>query len=99
MVEAALNVAAELLLEHDAYGVDICRDGNRGPFAAPQGCYRCRPLEADDDRWLCLSIEDDAQWAALTEHVHDPRLAKSDWSTVAARRVDHDAIDAEIVEE
>ena len=40
MVDAALNVAAEQVIEHSAYGSLLQRDGNRGPTAAPQNLYR-----------------------------------------------------------
>ncbi|MDZ4265555.1 MAG: CoA transferase, partial [Mycobacterium sp.] len=36
MVDAALNVAAEQVIEHSAYGALLQRCGNRGPTAAPQ---------------------------------------------------------------
>src|SRR6202011_1189069 len=36
MVESALNVAAEMLVEHSRNGIEMCRDGNRGPGASPQ---------------------------------------------------------------
>ena len=45
MVDAALNVAAEQVVEHSAYGALLGRDGNRGPTAAPQNLY----LAADTD--------------------------------------------------
>ena len=45
MVDAALNVAAEQIVEHSAYGALLERDGNRGPTAAPQNLY----LTADAD--------------------------------------------------
>ena len=41
MFEAALNIAAEPVIEWTAYGNRIARDGNRGPAAAPQGLYAC----------------------------------------------------------
>ena len=52
MVEAALNVAAQLVVEHSAYGRTLMRDGNRGPMAAPQGVYR----SAGDDRWVAIAV-------------------------------------------
>ena len=42
MVESALNVAAEMLVEYSRNGIEMRRDGNRGPGASPQGVYRCR---------------------------------------------------------
>ena len=35
--------------------------GNRDPMFAPQGCYPA----AGDDRWLALTVRDDAAWPKL----------------------------------
>ena len=45
MVDAALNVGAEQIVEHSAHGAVLERAGNRGPGAAPQNLY----LSADVD--------------------------------------------------
>jgi len=90
MVEAALNVAAEQVVEHTASGRLLVRDGNRGPVAAPQGVYQ----GSGDDRWLALAVADDEQWTRLggvlgqPEWARDPALA-----TVEGRRAAHDQID------
>ncbi|MEE8337288.1 MAG: CoA transferase [Dehalococcoidia bacterium] len=62
--------------------------GNRHARHAPQGAYQC----AGDDRWLTLTVVDDARWAALCELIGDPDLA-SRHASVDARREHHDAID------
>jgi len=91
MVEAALNAAAEMVLEYGAYGARLTRDGNRGPVGAPQNLYPCRGT----DRWLALAVSSDDQWRALVGALgappwsHDPALA-----TAAGRRALHDRIDA-----
>jgi crotonobetainyl-CoA:carnitine CoA-transferase CaiB-like acyl-CoA transferase len=56
MVESALNVAAEMLVEYSRNGIELRRDGNRGPGASPQGVYPCR----GDDEWVALAAMDDA---------------------------------------
>src|SRR5439155_26342530 len=52
MVEAAVNVAAEQVIEYDNTGTLRTRTGNRSPLAAPQGVYRCE----GNDRWVALSV-------------------------------------------
>jgi len=42
MVDAALSISAEQIIEYTAYGVLLERAGNRGPTAAPQNLYRTR---------------------------------------------------------
>lgn len=75
MVEAALNVAAEMLVEYSHNGIIMRRNGNRGPGAAPQGVYRCR----GDDEWLALAAMDDAARTALAGLLERPDLTPNDW--------------------
>jgi crotonobetainyl-CoA:carnitine CoA-transferase CaiB-like acyl-CoA transferase len=90
MLEAALATAAELVIEHSAYGVALHRDGNRGPVAAPQGVYAC----AGQERWIALAVTDDDQWRALRTVLGDPPWAQDPaLSTAAGRRARHDRID------
>jgi len=66
------------------------RIGDRHPWLAPQGCYRC----AGNDEWCVVSVHDDEEWAALCRAIGrpglagDPRFASND-----ARMRNHDAID------
>jgi crotonobetainyl-CoA:carnitine CoA-transferase CaiB-like acyl-CoA transferase len=71
MVEAALNVAAEALLESSVSSVEPRRNGNRGPGASPQGVFRC---EGDDD-WIAVSVLNDGSWPALATLIGRPELA------------------------
>jgi crotonobetainyl-CoA:carnitine CoA-transferase CaiB-like acyl-CoA transferase len=93
LVEAALNVAAEQVIEYSAYGQLLTRAANRGPCAAPQGVYRC----AEEDGYLALAVATDAQWQTLCglmdeeEWSGDPALGSA-----RGRREAHDEIDARI---
>jgi crotonobetainyl-CoA:carnitine CoA-transferase CaiB-like acyl-CoA transferase len=93
MVEAALNAAAEQVIERSAYGTLLHRDGNRGPVAAPQGVYRCR----GDEQWLALAVATDAQWRGLLAALSDPEWAADPTlAGVAGRRSAHDRLDEEL---
>ena len=100
LVEPALNLAAEQVIEWSAHGVLLTRARNRGPAAAPQGCYRCRgeaasSREAADEPWVAIACADDAQWAGLRAALGDPEWARAPGlETDAGRRAAHDAIDA-----
>ncbi|WP_413755641.1 CoA transferase [Streptomyces sp. MMBL 11-3] len=59
---------------------------NRSPHAVPHGVYPA----AGDDRWVAVSVTDEAQWHALTRLVELP-CADGD---LAARRAHEDGIDA-----
>jgi crotonobetainyl-CoA:carnitine CoA-transferase CaiB-like acyl-CoA transferase len=97
MVESALNVAAEMLVEYSRNGIELRRNGNRGPGANPQGVYPCQ----GDDQWVALATLDDAARAALAGLIGRPDLDSdgaddidkliSDWT---ARRSVADAVDA-----
>ena len=90
LVEPGLNLAAEQVIEYSAYGRLLERDWNRGPVAAPQGCYRC-----GDGSWLALAVASDEQWQALRRALGDPDWARdAKLSSAAGRRAEHDAIDA-----
>ena len=63
--------------------------GNRDARMAPQGCYALPGV----DRWLVLSIRDNADWQVLCTHIN-----RLDWSamSVGDRHSRHDEIDAAI---
>ncbi|ORV62768.1 acyl-CoA hydratase [Mycobacterium europaeum] len=101
MVEAALNVAAEMLVEYSRNGIKMRRNGNRGPGANPQGVYRCR----GEDDWVALAAVDDDARAALARLLGRPDLGADDWreqpdeidkliSDWTARRAVTEAVDA-----
>ena len=94
MVESALNVAAEQVVEWSAYGNLMQREGNRSLLAAPQGLYPCADGQPGMEKWLALSVVNDAQWRALRSALGDPEWAMdSAFETRAGRREAHDAID------
>jgi crotonobetainyl-CoA:carnitine CoA-transferase CaiB-like acyl-CoA transferase len=96
MVDAALNVAAEQVIEHSAHGVLLERDGNRGPTAAPQNLYLTADADdgGDRDRWVAIAVASDEQWRALRDALDRPAWAMDPALTTAAgRRQQHDAID------
>jgi crotonobetainyl-CoA:carnitine CoA-transferase CaiB-like acyl-CoA transferase len=93
MVEAALNVAAELVIEQSAYGTSLSRAGNRGPVAAPQGLYACQ----GDEQWLALAIRTDEDWRNLCTVLGDPAWARApEMEDVDGRRLAHDLIDKQL---
>ena len=90
MVEAALNAAAELVVEYTAYGTELSRLGNRSRDAAPQGLYRCR----GEEQWLAVSVATDAQWSALKEALRNPSWAEdASFDSHAGRWNGHDLLD------
>jgi crotonobetainyl-CoA:carnitine CoA-transferase CaiB-like acyl-CoA transferase len=96
MVDAALNIAAEQVIEYSAYGELLQRAGNRGPAAAPQNLYRTADVDEFGrlDSWVAIAVVDDEQWAGLCAALGRPQWALDEkLSTAAGRRVSHDLID------
>ncbi len=90
MFEAAVAIAAELVLEWTAYGTALQRDGNRSRRAAPQGVYAC----AGTEQWLAVSVLDDEQWASLVDALGRPAWAADPaLATVSGRHERHDDLD------
>lgn len=99
MVGSALNIAAEQVIEHSAYGCLLQRMGNRSPAAAPQNIYLCADTDehGNRDRWVAIAVCTDAQWVALRGALGDPAWARDErLATAAGRRAAADLIDAEL---
>jgi crotonobetainyl-CoA:carnitine CoA-transferase CaiB-like acyl-CoA transferase len=99
MVDAALNVAAEQVIEYSAYGHLLQRDGNRGPAAAPQNLYRTSELDefGRPDDWVAIAVATDEQWTNLVAALGYPAWAAVDeLASVTGRRHHHDAIDEQL---
>ena len=93
MVEAVLNATADQVLEWQAHGRLLARDGNHAPEACPQNLYACR----GDEQWLALAIATDAHWQALVELLGQPAWAAAPaLASVAGRRAAQDRIDVEL---
>lgn len=79
MIEAAVNVAAEPVVEYSSTGILMERMGNFTPGLAPQGVFECR----QDETWVAVSVATDPQWRALTGVIGRPDLERdaelSDW--------------------
>jgi crotonobetainyl-CoA:carnitine CoA-transferase CaiB-like acyl-CoA transferase len=101
MVDAALNVTAEQVIEFSAYGSLLARTGNRGPCAAPQNLYEAADLDeyGHDRCWVAVAVETDEQWGALCQAVDQAEWdADAALATKAGRAREHDRIDAVLAE-
>ena len=99
LVEPAINIAAEQVIEWTANGEFLERETNRGPLAAPQGVYACSdPSETGQgSNYVAIAVTTDAQWQALCTLAGATDLAaNAELATAAGRRAAHDAIDERI---
>ncbi|GAY13527.1 CaiB/BaiF CoA-transferase family protein [Mycobacterium sp. shizuoka-1] len=99
MVDAALHIACEQIIEYSTYGAILQRAGNRGPSASPQNLYRTADRDefGRDDSWVALAVETDDQWRAVRAALGDP-----DWAadpaldTTSGRRALADVVDGHL---
>jgi benzylsuccinate CoA-transferase BbsF subunit len=88
--ETGLQFMTPAILERELNGTIPTRSGDRDPVAVPHGVYRA----AGDDRWVALSVWDDAEWARFREALGDPAWASDPrWATAAARRAGEAELD------
>ena len=93
LVESALQLSAEQVVEYSATGTLLERAGNHSPGVAPQGVYRCD----GNEQWLAVSIATDEQWSALVDALGSPAWAADPALTsYAGRAAARDRIDAEL---
>src|SRR5690606_31312783 len=87
MVDAALNIAAEQVIEYSAYGNLLQRQGNRGPAAAPQNLYRTRDLDefGRPDDWVAIAVATDEQWTGLVAALGNPGWVTGEMATAEGR--------------
>ena len=87
-VESSLHFLAPLLLQAEMTGHAASRQGNREDHLAPNNTYKCA---GDDDRWLAVSVEGDAAWAAFVAALEAPDLASDARFATHALRKKHEA--------
>jgi benzylsuccinate CoA-transferase BbsF subunit len=97
--EASLQFLAPALVELEASGLRMTRDGNRHPRHAPHAVYRCRDDDsgAATERWIAIAVEDDDQWQALGKAMGSPPWATStELASSAGRKAAEDELDRHI---
>jgi crotonobetainyl-CoA:carnitine CoA-transferase CaiB-like acyl-CoA transferase len=92
--EACGWLLGEFFVELSRSGRAPVPRGNRHPVFI-QGCYPC----AGEDRWVVLTIRDDAEWSRLAAMIGRPELAQDPrFADAALRHAHHDEIDVLITE-
>ena len=102
--ECAMGVLAEGILEYTMNGREPERVGNRDPFMAPHGIFKCLDLpekimDVTIDQWASIVCADDEEWMRLARAIGKFELANdSRFNTLAARKQNEDALEAVITE-
>src|SRR5262249_50336069 len=71
MYQIGVSMVGDAVMEYLANGHEGERRGNRDRYLAPQGVYPCR----GEDRWVALTIRDDAEWGRLCDLMEAPEAA------------------------
>ncbi|MDD5702523.1 MAG: CoA transferase [Dehalococcoidales bacterium] len=88
--EAALGLIAPLILDYTANRQDIAPAGNRIPYAAPHGIYRCK----GEDRWCAIAVFSDEEWLEFCKVIGRPSLSQDlRFSTLLNRKRNEDELD------
>ena len=88
--EAAIMLLPEALMDYSMNGTQPERMGNRDPHMAPHGVFRSK----GDDRWVSLSVRDEAEWQRLCEVMGQPELsADARFASLAARKENEAALE------
>jgi crotonobetainyl-CoA:carnitine CoA-transferase CaiB-like acyl-CoA transferase len=81
--EASLQFLSPAILDYIANSRIQGRVGNRCPYAAPHGAYRCKGY----DRWCVIAIFDNDEWKAFCKVIGDPDWTREPrFSTLSARK-------------
>ena len=89
-IEAAISFLREAVLDYTVNQREAVRMGNRDPYAAPHGCYRC----LGDDRWCVITVQNDGQWNAFCKAIGEPEWTRDPkFSTMLSRKENEDELD------
>src|SRR5579863_5005362 len=98
--ECAMDLLAEGILEYTMNGREPVRNGNRDPFMAPHGNFKCldwpeKIMDVTIDRWVSIVCADDAEWSRLATAMGQAGLANdARFKTLAARKENEDELEA-----
>jgi benzylsuccinate CoA-transferase BbsF subunit len=70
--EGTTCVIGETIMDYVMNGKVLTAMGNRHPYMAPHGCYRCK----GDDQWVTMAVSSEKQWRQLCELMGKPELSE-----------------------
>jgi benzylsuccinate CoA-transferase BbsF subunit len=93
--ESTMVLLGEGFMDYAMNATQPPRSGNRDPWMAPHGIFRCD----GEDQWLSIACASDDEWRALCGAMGRPELADDPrFLTLADRKANEDALEA-LVEE
>jgi benzylsuccinate CoA-transferase BbsF subunit len=93
--ESSMAVIGEAFVGYSMDATQPPRSANRVAHMAPHGVFRC----AGDDRWVSIACASDTEWAALSQAMGRPDLARDPrFATLESRKSNENELE-QIVEE
>lgn len=88
--EACAMLLPEGLMDFVMNGTQPPRGGNRDPYLAPHGVFRCK----GEDRWVSIAVRNEDEWKRFCAAIGQDNLATDPrFSTLAARKEYEDALE------
>jgi crotonobetainyl-CoA:carnitine CoA-transferase CaiB-like acyl-CoA transferase len=88
--DTSVAILGEGVMDQVMNGTQPPPIGNRDPYMAPHGLFRCQ----GEDRWLSLVVANDDEWPRLCQGMDRPELTNDPrFSTFAARKQNEDALE------
>ena len=88
--EACAMLLPEGIMEYAMNETQPPRNGNRDPYMAPHGVFRCKGA----DRWVSIVVGNEEEWQRFCKAIGQPTLATdARFSTLAARKENEDALE------
>ena len=88
--EACAMLLPEGIMEYAMNETQPPRNGNRDPYMAPHGVFRCK----GEDRWVSIVVGNEEEWQRFCKAIGQPVLAADTrFATLAARKENEDALE------
>ncbi|HVN98209.1 MAG TPA: CoA transferase [Syntrophorhabdaceae bacterium] len=89
-LEASLHFLSPAVLGYIANGMIQTRNGNKSPYAAPHGVYRCR----GDDNWCAVAVFTDPEWKSFCGVIGNPQWTeREEFASLPARKENEAELD------
>lgn len=93
--ETSIEWLAPTILDYTVNHRIQTRMGNKIPYAAPHGAFRCK----GDDRWCVIAVFTDSEWEAFCKVIGNPPWTrKAKFSTLSVRKQNEDELNKRVEE-
>ena len=89
--QGSLHFVGPLMLDYDVNKRVAGRMGNRDPYGAPHGVFRCKGV----DKWCAVTVFSDEEWQAFGHAIGSPAWATDDprFATFEGRKENEDELE------